>query len=291
MRIVILVLSDLHVGSIFSVWHPEYEDKQGVSYPLNQMQKMLWQYWLNMCEELKDEKPDYTILAGDIIDGVQPANYGRTTMTTDLDDQAACAVKLLQMVPLKRKEYFVVVGTDYHEAKYNDVHYQICMNLNNDDRYFWLDTMGYIQEEDYVINVAHGSSASFIYPETVQAREWQFMLSAAELHKIDRACDLIIRGHLHIYSLIERSGFRLKKFPKLTAPAVTSIKTMINPAFQGQTDYMRRKSPFKLIPDIGYTKVIIDDFGVHVKERIFEHLGIKSISRVPALRKRNGRKK
>jgi len=38
---------------------------------------------------------------------------------------------------------------------------------------------------------------------------------------------------------------------------------------------MKKKSPFKLIPDIGYVIVEVDEEGVHVKERLFEPVSVK----------------
>ena len=277
----ILFIGDMHVGSTFGVWKPDYKTKQGITFNINGMQSSLWEYWQFMCQELKEDPPLYAILMGDLVDGVQRSETGRTCLTTDLDDQANCAIELLRMVPLQKKRYFTVVGTSYHEAQYNQSHFQICQELNNNDGNFWLNTMGYVIEGDYIINVSHGDTAAFVYPETQMARQRNFMLAAAELKKIDKPCDLISRGHLHSYNSNEVSGFRLKTFPGLQAPAVTSIKTLICPAWQGQTDFMQRKEPFKLIPDIGYVTISIDEHGVHVKERIFEHLGIRTVTREP----------
>lgn len=282
----ILFTGDWHVGSVFGLWLPTYRTKQGNAVELNPMQAAIYQYFREMCEELKADPPDYAVFLGDLIDGIQRRGTGGILVTNDLDDQSNCAVELAKMIPLKRKEYFGLSGTDYHEAQYNQNHYLITRALNGNDDYYWLDTMGYLLEKGFTINIAHGSSASFIYPEQVMAREKMFMLNAAELKKIDRPCDAVFRGHLHIYKLIEDSGFRLKEYQGLKSPAVTSLKTVICPSYQGQTDYMRKKSPFKLIPDIGYLVATVDDYGVHVRDRIFEHLGIKTVTREPDKRKR-----
>ena len=283
MQVKILLLGDMHVGSVHGLWHPEFITKQGITIGLNTVQKTLWDYWCKAVEEIKrNVKPRWIVAMGDLIDGVQPAEAGRTLVSTDLDDQIGCAEKLLRMLPTNK--IFFVVGTDYHENRYSQMHYQLCRFITGDD-YYWLDTMGYIVHSGYNLNFAHGSSAAFVYPESVMARERMFMLSAAELRKIDKPCDLVARGHLHIYSMLESSGFRMRTYPGLKAPAVTSIKVLICPAWQGQTGYMRKRSPFKLIPDIGYVTVILDDYGVHVKERIFPHIGIEVISRAPSQRR------
>ena len=295
-------LPDMHSGSVFGLWHPDFKLKDGSKHSLNEMQEWLWKYWNIMCIELTKDPPDACIVPGDAVDGVQRRAYGRRLVTADMDDQRKNAAMLYRMVPLKHhwgesKEfgpYYVSCGTDYHEALTNTIHDTLCEDLvgkgcvdehgwpatvgQSAADYYWLDTLGDLHVGDFVINVAHGSSSAFVQIETPISRERTFMLNASELQKASYA-DLILRAHTHVFNQIEVAGARQLPFPTLEMPAVVSLKTVICPSFQGQTEYMRKKSPYKLIPDIGYVQIHVDEFGVHVRDRIFPPLILKGIER------------
>ena len=277
----ILILADLHFGSVFSAWDPDYILKSGNTIGLNPVQKILWEYLNTAISEVNKKEIDAGVILGDGIDGTQRRNIGRWLVSSDTDDQEGCLVSTLEKFKVKR--WYGVTGTEYHELTTSDIHESIIEKLNSklmpkaDPRTWkagWKDTGFDMNVNGYTLNFAHGSSSSFVYPETVMGRERLFMLSQGELNKCQYA-DCIFRGHLHIYNEIKTAGRNLLNFPDLDSPAVTSQKACICPGFQAQTVYMKKKSPFKLIPDIGYILVEIDELGVHIKERLFEPISIK----------------
>jgi len=277
----ILIIADLHIGSVFSAWDPDHVLKSKNTVGLNPLQEILWGYINTAISEINKKEIHAGVLLGDIVDGTQRRNIGRWLVSSDTDDQKECSLDILERLKVQR--WYGVTGSEYHELATSDIHFDICKELNKrlmpkaDPKTWksgWKDTGFDMAVNGYVLNFAHGSSSSFVYPETVMGRERLFMLSQAELNKCDYA-DLITRAHIHIYNEIKTAGKRLLSFPDLESPAVTSQKVLICPGFQAQTVYMKKKSPFKLIPDIGYVIVEVDEEGVHVKERLFEPVSVK----------------
>lgn len=272
----ILVLSDIHVGSRFGLWHPDYESEKVNKVKLNPIQRQLWKYFNVMIEELRLIEPDLVILNGDLVDGANPRMAGYGLVTSNVDDQAACFERLYKMLPVKNpRKCYVTVGSDYHEIKYASVHRMIAENLTGDPDEYFLGEGKELHVGPYVIDVAHGSSKAFIYIEQMLGRIRMFMLSAAELFKASYA-DLIVRSHLHFFVEIKTMGRRVVK-TRLGEPMVIPQRAIVTPGFQAQTDYMRKVERYKMLPDIGYVIIRLEKDDLKVDERLFRPLDIKDV--------------
>jgi len=111
----ILVLSDLHVGSIFSIMpdevYIEADDKERSNrISANPIQLALWQKWQEMLDNIG--RVDGCFILGDCIDGPNYKSKGFDLWTSNLHQQCATAADLLSMV--KTRRYYGVQGSYYH---------------------------------------------------------------------------------------------------------------------------------------------------------------------------------
>src|SRR5438105_1280208 len=93
----ILVLSDLHVGSMFAVLPPKAivtEGDKPIEVPLNDAQQYLWKCWRHMLANVG--KLDMVLVNGDQIDGSAPKDLGQFLSLRKISDQIAACVALLQ---------------------------------------------------------------------------------------------------------------------------------------------------------------------------------------------------
>jgi hypothetical protein len=108
----ILLLADLHLGSVFAIWPRGYKHSDG-EHKLNDFQSWL----LNTFNGMVDSLPrlDGVVIDGDTIDGKNPYSQGRFCVTPEPADQAGASIDLLR--PLRKITQWMrlVDGTDVHD--------------------------------------------------------------------------------------------------------------------------------------------------------------------------------
>lgn len=115
----ILILSDLHVGSLWGLWPPGLKLKDirsgdDVEFVQNKTQKNLWKHWQKLITLLKDDPVDCILILGDVNDGMQKKGYGRGLVTPNMTWQVEAATHILKMLP--KVPTYMVEGTEYHET-------------------------------------------------------------------------------------------------------------------------------------------------------------------------------
>lgn len=233
-----LFLTDLHIGSRWGLWHPDCELKVVGSatpaLPINGVQRKLWGYWLNFCEQLSDIKPNLIFLLGDIIDGT--ARRGTQSITNDLSEQYDCALSILQMIPRKADTQVLgLIGSHTYDQQYLELNQKICAALGG--RFF--GTTGIFTLAGHSFRIYHGSTTAYIYLELVMGRRRTFAQEAIARKKLPEI-EGIICGHSHRW-LHMRTMWRDGK----------DFHVVLCPGWEGQTDFMIMKDPDKMIPEIG----------------------------------------
>jgi len=213
----ILVLSDLHVGSLYAL-SPKPETPE---------QRYILKEWLEMCARVR---PEYLIINGDIIEGTQRAEEGKSLQLSDVDKQIDAAVELVNRINYGK--LLVTYGTRYHTDE----------NLNGDQVFAKVIGANAHNYElsfkpagvDSILHFSHHVSVSFSswqYRTTPIAKELvAALLNEKELYKYDG----IIRSHAHYFVQVSFSAFGI-----------------ITPCWQGRTPYMISKG-LSLIPKLGY---------------------------------------
>jgi len=228
-----LVISDMHVGSVFGIWNKSYPI--GVSTLANPVQKVLFQYWTDLCKFLHRWKPTLLLLNGDLIDGPNYRLGGRYLSTTSMSEQAECALALLKMIPLECGEIYGIGGGDYSSSEFIDSHQMIVESLGGN----YCDDQLFLDAKGHTMHLSHGSSTAFVYYEQVLAREGMFADQTSVAGKTPDM-EILLRAHWHKWIHIQRAW-----------KDDTDRHIIVGPGFQGQDEYMAKRSPLRLVPDVG----------------------------------------
>lgn len=256
----LLLISDTHGGSKFGIWpEPVWLETgpRGAQRIQNADQRYLLKCWNTMLKEIP-RKLDAVIHLGDATDGKARKHFLDDTFEKVPLRQAEGIELLLDDVVRRARLYYQVIGTEYHSGQYAEAEQMVAKNLGgvqSDDGYHaWLTLNRTI--EGIAINASHSSSVPLIYRETPLGREGLFSAIAPHLRTKP---SLIIRGHVHYFCHVEHSRVHI-----LTVPC-----------WQTQTSYMKQKSEFRLVPDIGYVMVEIRPSAkndpIRIHKRLFPH--------------------
>ena len=241
----ILLISDLHVGSVFAIFPKGYKTRHQNEIALNPLQNELWELWGQMTEDVRKESYDYVFLLGDLVDGLNKKGAGKDRVINDLNEQQDAAIKLIR--PLcKRKEIIGITSSPYH----NSVDYEIDRDICKELRGHFLGTVANVRIKNInkVINIVHGSGGSPIYAGTKASKDILLALSAEKLEKIPDA-DLICRAHHHSYLHLEMQGKHMVWNGCFEGPRLNTYS---------MANYARWQ------PDIGVTKIEVSDDEIRV---------------------------
>lgn len=246
-----LVVSDLHLGSIYGLLPPDYTKFDGTIQHQNTGQEWLWECWLDFCDRAARFKPDFIIVNGDVVDGPQKKNEGAELCLASPDDQVAAAVDTLRRLTnaAPNAKLYFTQGTPYHTGHWGSSEEAVA-RLVGADRYLSVGTGDYCREvlwlaiEGVVIEAAHHiSGATGFYRLTSLDREAQWSaLSAKDATKGVPKVDLLIRSHVHNFAYGEHA----------------SKQIVTTPCWQLQTRYARKHSVHRLHPDIGGILLEVD---------------------------------
>ncbi len=253
----ILILSDLHVGSLWGLWPMKFEaedTKTGntLQFVPNLTQKKLWKKWKEMLDDSQDI--ECVILNGDLIDGNQRKSGGRGTVTPNITWQVDACQQILDTLPDVPK-YFTQ-GTEYHEMS-DGTPIEEWLAKQSGDEYG--DDLT-VEECGIRLHVSHSissSSSSWQYWTTAIARDLLLLALHAAEEKYGQV-DGAVRSHRHNFCAAEFKG----------------QIGIITPCFQTRTPYAVKKdlvSP----PDVGWVtlhvagknKIMIDRSHIETIQR------------------------
>lgn len=242
----ILLISDLHVGSVFAVFPKGYKTRHQNEIALNPLQNELYELWEKMTEDVRKESYDYVFLLGDLIDGLNTKGAGRDRIVNNINEQMDAAIKLLR--PLcKRKEVIGITSSPYHNSADYEVDREICKELRGK----FLGTIANvrIRNTNKVINIGHGSGGSGVYHGTKASKDILLALSSERLEKIPDV-NVICRAHHHSYLHLEMDEKHMIWCPCFEGPRLNTYS---------MGHY------FSWVPDIGVVKIGVseDEIKIH----------------------------
>ncbi len=193
MKRYILLLGDLHVGSVSGIWPPGYRTKSGNKIVLNEIQEVLYRNFLKLCKKELVRKAETVILMGDLCQGNNRRRFGQETLPADLQDQVDAAVELL--LPLcKAKRTYGVIGTGYHDSL--DTHLDELVIRGLRGHCLGKLKILYIRETGHRILVTHGGKFGGVSIGTYADKVATSLLIGNARGKIPRI-DIWAQGHLH----------------------------------------------------------------------------------------------
>lgn len=192
---------------------------------------------------------DALIVNGDSIDGEQPRQRGSELCLTLLNDQSEAAITALKYLieTARIPATYVTSGTPYHDSNAGREAESVAKGIGA-LQYQGLGAGRYCRDmmdleiDGVTLNAMHGiPSSGALYRAVAIDREAVWSALSGKEGKAAKA-DCLIRSHIHFFSHIEHP----------TKHAFTS------PCWELQTPFMRQKSAYRMIPDIGYVIVTID---------------------------------
>lgn len=245
----IVVISDTHTGSIYGMLPPNFTLSDDRPITLNAGQQFLWQCWEHFVKKVAAYKPVAIIANGDLIDGLQPAQRGTELCLPLLADQAEAAQEMLQglLDACGNPKLYVIAGTAYHTSPAAREEEVIAKALKA-KRYQGAGTGRYVRQaldldvDGVHLNFAHAIGVTTgSYRATAIDKEALFATLAGREGKVAHS-DGIVRSHVHSFTHVE-------------LPHKHALTT---PCWQLQTEFCRKKSQYRMIPDVGGIVLWID---------------------------------
>ena len=239
-----IAVSDLHCGSFYGLLPPDFITFENVPKLQNAGQRYLWECWLDFCTRAEDFKPDFVLVNGDCVDGLQRKNYGAELSLTNWKDQRDAAIKTLKVlrsVTRKAKWYFTQ-GTPYHVGNFGEAEEDLAEAMGG-SKYPSVGTGKLCREvltldiNGFILEAAHHIGFASVYTSTPLEKE----IVATKLHASEIP-HLQIRSHVHNYRNLEHGRGRI----------------VTTPCWQLQTRYARKSSVHRLKPHLGGTYIQID---------------------------------
>jgi hypothetical protein len=257
----IALIGDLHCGDYTGLWHPDYI-VEGGQWTNNPGQRYLYECWQDLLKWYP-KKLDAVIVNGDAVAGENLAERGAKLVTTDIKEQAYCASMLLDPLRNRTDKFWVIRGTPYHENRKAEGPETLGDDLEAtkwpDGK--WSGMWLVAQLDDVILDVSHEIPFGFIYMSTALEREGTWSRKDKAGKNTNGKRIVVIRSHRHEYRIVGGLTRNLD-----------DIEISV-PCFQLQTELAQRKSPNKLVPDIGGILLEIDrgENGIRVLRRCYKH--------------------
>lgn len=255
--ITLVAVGDIHAGSNSAICVPDQQLCGGGSFRYSAAQRALYEAWCGLAKEWS--KPDILICNGDAIEGQARKESGVPCWSNDLDDQLRCAALLIKEFAPKRS--YVIEGTGYHvDAGGKSLEHYVGQMIGAEK----IGSGGMRAADELFLEIAgkifhfshHIACGTGWYRSTPLARELLFALWN-ECNKLPKGkkVDVVLRSHVHVFAGVEFVRHR----------------GYIIPCWQLQTRYMRKKSAFGMMPEIGALRFrIYPDTGeVKLDKRFF----------------------
>jgi hypothetical protein len=210
----ILIIGDLHCGSMCGLTPPDWIVSKGRNEFYSNLQKEMWDNYLEMCEDFG--KVDALIVNGDAIDGKGTRSGSTEQITADMFEQCDMAVKALEHIDARQVMF--TYGTPYHTALNSgeDFDKEIADRLNAPIQ----DELN-VDVDGLIFNVKHkvGSSSS-PYNRAMPAGRHRLWDALEALRTEQKPADVYVRSHVHYFSFCGES-----KWYAFTLPALQSSET------------------------------------------------------------------
>ncbi len=229
----ILVVSDLHVGSMVSLMPPVVEHDEGLDSPTlykqNRIQKWIWGKWQDMIRDVRGlGGVDMVVVNGDAVDGVNYKGKGWGLWSTHIDLQVDGAMDVLGRIPAR--EYLIMRGSNYHVGNNMGAEDVLASRLNLPQAY-----------DDYILEVGgvsfhftHVIGVSGTGMKSVTQLRRQISSALANKHEFGNV-DVIVRSHAHYFTYVGDAH----------------TLALVTPCWKARDQYVAQKG-LNWNPEIGY---------------------------------------
>lgn len=256
----LIVVSDLHCGSLSALCPPGFQLQGGGRYTLNREQVLLWSLWNEAWDvwvpHVTGGEPYAVVLNGDAVDGFPHGSVAE--VSPSLVDQENMAVACLAPIVARAEKFFLVRGTEAHSQKSAQSEERIATALRTPksngqhSQYdLWLDLQG------HMIHLSHHIGVSDSPASEVTALTKEIVKVGQIAARFGYAMpQLLIRSHRHSF-----------------AHAVLPVKDgavgcVTTPAWQLQTPFVFKKNPLA-VAQIGLVCVSAENDDLRVHHRLW----------------------
>lgn len=218
----VVVLSDLHCGSIFGLTPPTWQD--GLSSRAGKERRAAAKtreaLWNMFADKIKSLQPiDTLIVNGDAIDGREERQGGLELLTPDREEQASMAAECIRFC--KTDKVFLTYGTAYHTGQIEDWERLVAKEVKANPNYqpevditshLYMKAGGVVFDCKHFIgasNIPHGRATSIL-----KEKLWNTLWA---LDGVVPEAQVVIRSHVHYHQYSGRPGFVAMTTPALMA--------------------------------------------------------------------------
>lgn len=207
----VLVIGDLHCGSMQGLTHPNWIVKKERNEHYCKLQNEMWSNYVDMCQSFG--KVDVLVVNGDVIDGKGSRSGGTELITCDMLEQTDMAIAALEEISAS-KTYFTY-GTPYHTASASGEDFdKIVANAFNAP----IEDELNIEINNLLFNIKHKVNSSFSpYNRAATVGKHRLWDALGGLRENDSIADVYIRSHVHYFSFCGESNWTAFTLPALQA--------------------------------------------------------------------------
>ncbi len=190
----IVIISDLHCGSIYGLTPPEYFKTYRSS-----IQREAWDAYISMARRWG--APDVLVVNGDAIEGTQSRQGGAELITSDRNVQSDMAVDCIRR--WHADEILMTYGSKYHVGEQaEDFEYNIAQRVKatiEGRLFFMLGGMTFdVRHKVGSSSIPHGRATALI-----REMMWDLMKAAEDTGP---KVSVVVRSHVHYHIWIEQPG-------------------------------------------------------------------------------------
>ena len=245
----VLIVNDLHCGSIYGLGVPNFCGLSGYTLPFTETNRFLYDRWNQMINAVG--AVDLVIANGDLVEGLNKKRNGEETLTPFIKDQSNMAANLLGRITTG--EYAFTGGSGYHTGQDTNGDQEVCDKLGGT----WFGTDGTIEIEDIKLHVRHVGQHSKIPHSRATGLLFDFLIASLQGDNTN----IFIRSHTH----------------KFVYAGIHNRLGMTTPCWKGVDAFIRTKSMEKT--DCGWVLITVDG-----AEYTWEHCVFQAPDITPILR-------
>ena len=242
--IVVVFVSDLHVGSTIGLSPPLVSLDDGGTYRTGKEQRWLWRNWLEFCTKAVDQAETWmadliTVFNGDMTEGTHHGSHqliGSGNKTT----QMKMAYEVIRPLVDYSAQVFVVRGTEAHVGRSASLEEKIADDLTNIERHSKEKASWWhlpLMVNGTLFDIAHhGKLGRLTWTKTNPLGGIATGVVMNYNETGDRAPDVVIRSHLHQYADTNNNFYK--------------IRVIAMPGWQFATAFVHRIAPGS-VADIG----------------------------------------
>ncbi|MBA4420281.1 MAG: hypothetical protein C0391_03965 [Anaerolinea sp.] len=265
MKSVIIVVSDLHVGSHTGLMPADgfMLDNGAVLNP-SKAQKMLITFWQHFWDEFvpaatRGCREKMVVINGDAMDG---NHHDAVDLIPNIKDQRRAAFQMLEPIRKKYDRFVMLRGTEVHGGKSEQDTEELAEKLKavvdpDTGNYSWYQY--WVECQGVLFQFAHhiGTTSSAAYETSAPMRELvSGLVESAQWGQ--RMPDVFVRSHRHRYIPV-----------RIPSAGNKDISLFITPAWQLRTPHVERIDRMRL-PHIGGVIFICEDGICREKRMIYE---------------------